>query len=102
MAEKMMITLAERADTQSSCHESIVRVSSKAKAVEELSIHYCADQDTITTVFRTITSGESAQSLRGELRTTAVTEPEHARAPVTEDWIKNITTAFLKSVLRRM
>ena len=25
------------------------------------------------------------------LRTTAVTEPEHARAPITEDWIKNIT-----------
>ena len=25
-----------------------------------------------------------------ELRTTAVTEPEHARAPITEDWIKNI------------
>ena len=24
-------------------------------------------------------------------RTTAVTEPEHARAPITEDWIKNIT-----------
>ena len=26
-----------------------------------------------------------------ELRTTAVTEPKHARAPITEDWIKNIT-----------
>ena len=25
------------------------------------------------------------------LRTTVVTEPEHARAPITEDWIKNIT-----------
>ena len=25
------------------------------------------------------------------LRTTAVTKPEHARAPITEDWIKNIT-----------
>ena len=26
-----------------------------------------------------------------ELRTTAVTVPEHPRAPITEDWIKNIT-----------
>ena len=26
-----------------------------------------------------------------ELRTTAVTEPKHARAPITEDWTKNIT-----------
>ena len=26
-----------------------------------------------------------------ESRTTAVTEPEYARAPITEDWIKNIT-----------
>ena len=25
------------------------------------------------------------------LRTTAVTEPKHARAPLTEDWIENIT-----------
>ena len=26
-----------------------------------------------------------------ELRITAVTEPEHARAPITKDWIKNLT-----------
>ena len=30
-----------------------------------------------------------------------VTEPEHARALITEDWITNITTALLKSVLTK-
>ena len=50
MAEKMIVTLAERRHPVSPCHESIVQRSAQD---EKLSIHY---QDTITTVFRTITS----------------------------------------------
>ena len=56
MAEKMMVTFAE-------CGHPVFRATSpssrgqlKSKGGGKLSIHYCADQDTITTVFRTITS----------------------------------------------
>ena len=50
MAEKTMVTLAE------SGHPVFRATSPLSRGVLKLSIHYCADQDTITTVFRTITS----------------------------------------------
>ena len=36
-------------------------------------------------------AGQPQHGSGAELRTTEVTEPEHARALITEDWIKNIT-----------
>ena len=56
IAEKMMVTLAE-------CEHPVFRATSPlsrgqltSKGDGKLSIHYCADLDTITTVFHTITS----------------------------------------------
>ena len=54
MAEKVMIT---HAGSGHPVYESIVQKSQlKSKGGGKLSIHYCADFETIETVFRTITS----------------------------------------------
>ena len=55
MAEKMMVTLAE-SDPVFRATSPLSRGQLKSKGGGKLSIHYCDDQDTITTVFRTITS----------------------------------------------
>ena len=46
MAEKMLLTL-EESGSEPRVHRP--EVSSRDKATENLSTHYCADQDTITT-----------------------------------------------------
>ena len=56
MAEKMMVTLAESGHPVFRATSPLSRGRLKSKGGERLSIHCCADQDTITTVFRTITS----------------------------------------------
>ena len=56
MAEKMMITLAESGHPVSRATSPLSRRVLKNKGGGKLSIHYCADLETITTVFRTITS----------------------------------------------
>ena len=56
MAEKMMVTLAESGHPVFSATSPLSRGQLKSKGGGKLSIHCCADQDTITTVFRTITS----------------------------------------------
>ena len=56
MAEKMMVTLAESGHPVFRATSPLSRGQLKSKGGGKLSIHYCADQDTITTVFRTITS----------------------------------------------
>ena len=56
MAEKMMVTLAESGDPVFRATSPLSRGTLKSKGGGKLSIHFCADQDTITTVFRTITS----------------------------------------------
>ena len=56
MAEKMMITLAESGHPVFRATSPLSRGQLKSKGCGKLSIHYCADQETITTVFRTITS----------------------------------------------
>ena len=55
MAEKMMVTLAESGHPVFRATSPLSRGQLKSKGGGKLSIHYCADQDTITTVFRTIT-----------------------------------------------
>ena len=55
MAEKMMVTLAESGHPVFRGTSPLSRGQLKSKGGGKLSIHYCADQDTITTVFRTIT-----------------------------------------------
>ena len=56
MAEKMMLTFAESGHTIFRATSPLSRGQLKSKGGGKLSIHYCADQDTITTVFRTSTS----------------------------------------------
>ena len=57
MAEKMMmVTFAESGHPVFRATSPLSRGQLKSKGGGKLSIHYCADQDTITTVFRTITS----------------------------------------------
>ena len=56
MAEKMMVTLAESGHPVFRATSPFSRGPLKSTGGGKLSIHYCADQDTITTVFRTITS----------------------------------------------
>ena len=56
MAEKMMVTLAESGNPVFRATSPFSRGQLKSKGGGKLSIHCCADQDTITTVFRTITS----------------------------------------------
>ena len=53
MAEKMMLTFAESGHPATS---PLSRGQLKSKGVGKLSIHYCADLETIATLFRTITS----------------------------------------------
>ena len=55
MAEKMMVTLAESGHPVFRATSPLSRGQLKSKGGGKLSIHYCADQDTITTFFRTIT-----------------------------------------------
>ena len=68
MAEKMMVTLAESGHPVSRATSPLSRGVLKSKGGGKLSIHYCADQETITTVFRTIISLIQAQSLRRSRR----------------------------------
>ena len=56
MAEKMMVTLAESGHPVFRVTSPLSRRVLKSKGGGKLSIHYCADQGTIETVFRTITS----------------------------------------------
>ena len=56
MAEKMLITLAESGHPVFRVTRPLCRGMLKSKGSGKLSIHYCADLGTITTVFRTITS----------------------------------------------
>ena len=56
MADKMMITLAESGHPVFRATSALSRGQLKSKGGGKLSIHYCAGQDTITTVFRTNTS----------------------------------------------
>ena len=56
MAEKMMVTLAESGHPVFRATSPLSRGQLKSKGGGKLSIHYCADLETITTVFRTITS----------------------------------------------
>ena len=56
MAEKMMVTLAVSGHPVFRATSPLSKNQLKSKGGGKLSIHKSADQDTITTVFRTITS----------------------------------------------
>ena len=55
MAEKMMLEFGESRHTVFCATSQLSRGQLKSRGAGKLSIHYCANQDTITTVFRTIT-----------------------------------------------
>ena len=54
MAEKMMVTLAESGHPVFRATSPLSRGQLKSKGGGKLSIHYCANLETIKTVFRTI------------------------------------------------
>ena len=56
VAEQMMLTFAESKHPIFRSTSPLFRGVLKSKGGGKLSIHYCADQDTMTTVFRTINS----------------------------------------------
>ena len=56
MAEKMLVTLAESGNPVFRATSPLSRGVLKSKGGGKLSIHYCADQETITTVCRRIVS----------------------------------------------
>ena len=56
IAEKMMVTLAESGHPVFRATSPLSRGVLKSKGGGKLSMHYCADQETIKTVVRTITS----------------------------------------------
>ena len=56
MAEKMMLEFGESEHPVFRATSPLSRGQLKSKGGGQLSIHYCADQDTITTVFRKISS----------------------------------------------
>ena len=56
MAEKMIVTLTESGPQVFRVTSPLSRGVLKSKGGGKLSIHYCADQETMKTVFRTITS----------------------------------------------
>ena len=56
MAEKMVLTFAESGHPVFRATTPLSRCKLKSKGGGKLSIHYCANQDTITTILRTITS----------------------------------------------
>ena len=56
MAEKMMLTFTESGHPVFRATSPLSRVQLQSKGGGQLSINYCADGETIETVFRTITS----------------------------------------------
>ena len=68
MAEKMMLECGESGHPVFRATSPLSRGQLKSKGGGKLSIQYCADLDTIKTVFRTIISVKSAQSLRSSRR----------------------------------
>ena len=56
LVEKMMLTLAESGHQVFRATSPLSRGQFKSKSGGKLSIHYCADLETIKTAFRTITS----------------------------------------------
>ena len=71
MAEKMMVTLAESGHPVLRATSPLSRGQFKSKGGGKLSIHYCADQETITTVFAQLIC-KSAQSLRSSRRNVGI------------------------------
>ena len=64
MAEKMMLTFAESGHPIFSATSPLSRGRLKSKGGGKLSIHYCADLETIETIFR-ITVSANQLSLYG-------------------------------------
>ena len=64
MAQKMMLTFAESGHTIFRATSPLSKGQLKGKGHGKLSIHYCADSETITTILSHNYFCESAQSLR--------------------------------------
>ena len=82
MAEKIMITLAESGHPAFRATSPMSRGQLKSKGGGNLSIHNCADQETITTVLRAITSVNQLSLYGAVAETCEEYESYHAGRPV--------------------
>ena len=82
MADKMMVTLAESGHPVFRATSPLSRGVLKSKGGGKLSIHYCADQETITTVFRTIISVNQLSIYGAVAEMCEEYESYHAERPV--------------------
>ena len=82
IAEKMMLTLAESGHPVFRATSPLSRGVLQSKGGGKLSIHYCANQDTITTVFRTTASVNQLSLYRAVAEMCEEYESYHAGRPV--------------------
>ena len=96
MAEKMMITLAASGHTVFRATNPLSRGVLKSKGGGKLSIHYCADLETIRTVFRTITSANQLSLYGAVAEMCEEYESYHAGRPVVGE---QSSSSFVSSVI---
>ena len=99
MAEKMMLEFAESGHPVFRATSPLSRGQLKSKGGGQLSIHYCANQDTITTIFFTITSVNQLTLYRAVAEMCEEYESFHDR---TEKPVKGgqSSSSFVPSVIK--
>ena len=97
MTEKMMITLAESGHPVFRATSQLSRGVLKSKGGVKLSIHYCADQETITTFFRTIISVNQLSLYGAVAEMCEEYESYHAGRPVVGE---QSSSSFVPNVIK--
>ena len=97
MVEKMMIRFEESGHPVFRATSPLSREVLRSKSGGKLSIHYCADQETITTIFRTITS-VSLLRLRGAVAEMCEENESYSDRPVVGG---KSSSPFVPSVIKR-
>ena len=99
MAEKMMVTLAESGHPVFRATSPLSRGVKKSKGHGKSSIHYCADQETVKTVFRTITSVKQLSLYGGvaEMCEEYESYPDRTGGPVVRG---QSSSSFVPSVIK--
>ena len=99
MAEKMMVTLAESGHAVFRATSPLSRGVLESKGHGKSSIHYCADQETVKTVFRTITSANQLSLYGGVAEMCEEYESYHDRTvgPVVRG---QSSSSFVPSVIK--
>ena len=97
MAEKMMVKFGESGHPVFRATSPLSRGQLKSKGGGKLSIHYCADLETITTVFRTITSVNQLSLYGAVADMCEECESYHAGRPVVGG---QLNSSFVPSVIK--